>query len=141
MERRDFLLNSCRACLGLLAVPAIASMESCSSSKGMGGMTEANGTITLPIADIADKPGVTLHPKSIADPLLVAKQPDGSYVALVLKCPHKGGPLSVVGDQLDCDWHHSAFDMQGNVVKGPAKSGLTKYPVVVEGDKLRIKVA
>lgn len=141
MERRDFLLNSCRACLGLMAVPALASLESCSSSKAMSGMSESNGVISLPLADIADKPGVTLHPKSIADPLMVVKNADGSYTALVLKCPHKGGPLSVVGDQLECDWHHSTFDMHGNVTKGPAKSALTSYPVTLNGDKLEIKVA
>ena len=141
MERRDFLLNSCRACLGLLAVPAIASLEGCADTKAMTGMTESNGLITVPLADIADKPGVTLHPKSLTDPLLVTKHSDGTYKALLLRCPHKGGPVASNGLQLECSQHHSTFDMDGNVTKGPAKSNLTSYPVEVKGTKLVIKVA
>ena len=142
MERRDFLFNSCRACLGLMAIPAIASLESCATTKAAASaMTEENGMITLPAAELAGKNTVLLHPKSVSDPLLVVKQADGSYKALLMHCPHKGGPVQEVGDQLKCDWHGSTFDHQGNVTGGPAKSGLTSYPVEVAGDKLHIHIS
>ncbi len=141
MERRDFLLNSCRACLGLLAVPALASLEGCADTKAMTGMTESKGLITVPLADIADKPGVTIHPKSLPDAVLVTKHSDGTYKALSLRCPHKGGAVQSNGVELECGLHHSTFDMDGNVTKGPAKSNLTSFPVEVVGDKLVIKVS
>ena len=141
MDRRSFLLSSCQACAALAVLPALTTLESCSSAKAVTGMVEENGKVTLPTAELGEQGRIIIKPKAVSDPVLVAKQADGTYAAFLLKCPHKGGPLSEKNGVLECDWHHSTFDLSGKVQKGPAKSDLTHYPATEERGKLVIQLA
>lgn len=140
MDRRSFLLTGCQACAALAVLPALATLESCSSTKAATGMVEENGKVTLPLADLGEQSRTIIKPKAVSDPVLVAKQADGGYAAFLLRCPHKGGPLKDKGEVFECDWHHSTFDLSGKVQKGPAKSDLTRYPVTEENGKLVIQL-
>ena len=81
---------------------------------------------------------VVVKTKKVGDDLLVAKQPDGTYKALVKRCTHKGGPISADGADLKCSWHGSRFSMAGTVVNGPAAAPLKSYPATLEGDVVRV---
>jgi len=78
--------------------------------------------------------------QGLANKLMVVKRTDGTYTALELLCPHKRGPLKEVKGQLECDWHHSRFDLEGKVLNGPAKADLKTYPVEEDGKMLRVRV-
>src|SRR4030095_8919593 len=129
MERRDFLLTGCRACAALLAVPVLASLESCATSRPLAlEPAEGSSTLDVPLSAFATSTTVHVPTKRLTDPLLVVKEPDGTYRALVLKCPHKGGPVLLKGQELECAWHGSLFSLDGAVMKGPANSGLKTFP-------------
>ena len=69
---------------------------------------------------------------------------DGKYYAIDNTCPHRGAPLAegvCVGAEVVCPWHSARFDLAtGTHLCPPAKSGVTAYPVRVEGEEIQIDV-
>jgi len=63
---------------------------------------------------------------------------EGEFVAFDATCPHQGCSVSEFVDrELECPCHGSRFDpATGEVVNGPATSGLQTKTVTVEGDGL-----
>lgn len=139
MDRRDFLRNSCRACAALALVPVVASLESCASSVKM--LPVESGVLSVPKGTLANGTTAIVTGQGLANKLMVVKRADGTYTALELLCPHKQGPLKEVKGGLECDWHHSRFDLEGKVLNGPAKQDLKTYAVEEDGAMLRVKVA
>lgn len=139
MDRRKFILDSCRACAALAAVPAIASLESCGGAKAVSYEPAAGSrTIDIPLSQFGGAAFTVIKSKAVGDDLIIAKQPDGSYKALVKRCTHKGGPVNVDGTDLKCSWHGSRFSMSGTVVTGPASTPLKTYPARLEGDVVKV---
>ncbi len=139
MQRREFLLTGSRACAALLAVPAIASLEGCASSKALAlDPAEGSSILDVPLSAFEKNGSARIATKRLEDPLLVVKEADGTYRALLLKCPHKGGPIERKGDGFECPWHHSTFDASGNVTKGPAKTGLKSFPTTVNATSVQV---
>ncbi|MBK7553413.1 MAG: Rieske (2Fe-2S) protein [Flavobacteriales bacterium] len=139
MDRRKFLLDSCRVCAAVAAVPALAALESCGGAKAVT-MEPAAGstTIDVPLSQFGDAAYTVVKSKKVGDDLIIAKQPDGSYVALVKRCTHKGGPVNMDGADLKCSWHGSRFSLNGSVVTGPASTPLKSYPATLEGTVVRV---
>jgi Rieske Fe-S protein len=65
-------------------------------------------------------------------PLAVGLDSGGVW-AMSLICPHAGCEASITASGATCPCHGSQFDDQGNVLRGPAQSGLTHYQVTVDG--------
>jgi len=63
---------------------------------------------------------------------------EGEFVAFDATCPHQGCAVSKFVDaELECPCHGSRFDpATGEVLGGPATSGLKSKKVTVEGDDL-----
>lgn len=137
MKRRDFLIDGCTACAALLVLPALTSLESCAAGRNIP-FTEEGTLLKVPVNGFAGRTTALLRPKTLMDPLLVVKEPSGSYMAFLMKCPHKGQPLALAGNTIVCDAHGSQFDLEGHVTKGPARTGLKEFPVMVNGDQLEI---
>ena len=70
--------------------------------------------------------------------VLILKKNDLDYSAHLMKCTHNGAGLSVSGTSLTCPLHGSTFSMEGEVTKGPAKTALTSYRVVISQDKITV---
>jgi len=70
--------------------------------------------------------------------IAVSKQPDGSYLALLLQCTHQENQLNVSGDGYTCSLHGSRFDKNGGVLHGPAEQPLQRYKTTVESNNLII---
>ncbi|MBL7963994.1 MAG: Rieske (2Fe-2S) protein [Flavobacteriales bacterium] len=135
MDRRDFLDRSGQLCAAMLAIPALAGMGGCAAARPATAFTEADGRVQLPGSMLAQGP-VVLRPKGLDDPLWIGRDADGAPVALVLRCPHKGGPVKEQGGVLTCAWHGSTFNAQGAVTKGPSKEGLRRLPARMEGEQV-----
>jgi Rieske Fe-S protein len=67
--------------------------------------------------------------------MIVANRADGVAV-FSSKCPHLGCRISrTEGRELVCPCHGSRFDLQGNVVHGPATRGLRSLPFALDRAK------
>lgn len=66
---------------------------------------------------------------------------DQSIVALDPTCNHKGCPVKLSGEALECSCHGSLFGVDGSLTKGPATEGLEVYEVKEEGDNILVKVS
>ncbi|GGK74633.1 Rieske (2Fe-2S) protein [Ornithinimicrobium pekingense] len=128
------------AAAGLSALaPASAALTACGSGDGQAtGPTVADdGTVTVPVADTAvgeatyygDAKVVVTHPSQ------------DDYRAFDATCPHQGCATSSFDDGvLVCPCHGSEFDpATGDVVGGPAPTGLRALTVTRDGDDLQIR--
>ncbi|MCC7479051.1 Rieske (2Fe-2S) protein [bacterium] len=73
----------------------------------------------------------------------VLQDAGGQWVAMSRVCTHSRCKVNHRAEQGDfeCPCHHSIFDLEGNVLKGPAKRPLPKYPVSLEGGELVIDLS
>ena len=69
---------------------------------------------------------------------------DGTYYGIDDTCPHRGGPLSdgsIEGESVTCPWHGSKFNIKtGAVESAPARDGVSKYNVRVQGSDIELEV-
>ncbi len=95
------------------------------------------------IAGVLDlKEGEILVAEVDGEPVVVCKVA-GEFHAIGGVCPHAMGPLGdgrvVDGQQIECPWHASRFDlMTGAVTKGPATEASPTYDVDVDGQDLLV---
>ena len=68
---------------------------------------------------------------------------DGTFHALVNRCPHRGGPLGqgfVEGQQVSCPWHNWTFDLTTGENVASADLKVARYEVKVEDGQVLVKV-
>ena len=69
--------------------------------------------------------------------VLLTRPSDGDVQAFSAVCPHEGCTVAPDDDQLACPCHGSQFELNGDLKRGPARTGLTRFPVrVVDGQVL-----
>jgi nitrite reductase (NADH) small subunit len=58
-------------------------------------------------------------------------------------CPHRGGPLAqgdLIGNEINCPWHLWGFDVATGVCTGDASVSVASYPVLVENDRVFVRI-
>jgi len=143
MDRRDFIKNSCTACLSLTVLSSLA--VSCSATKYVSGVIVENG-INVSKNDFAVKQKggtayssfIIVRNESLQYPICIYRFNDDEYSALWMKCTHQGAELQASGDVLQCAAHGSEFNNRGMVRNGPAISNLRTFPVTVSQDQVFI---
>jgi cytochrome b6-f complex iron-sulfur subunit len=72
--------------------------------------------------------------------IIVIHPDDKGYKAFENKCTHMGGQVAYIPKDgfMQCSWHGSRFDIEGQVVKGPAKKPLTELKTSLDKDQLTI---
>jgi nitrite reductase/ring-hydroxylating ferredoxin subunit/uncharacterized membrane protein len=77
-------------------------------------------------------------------PILLYKKGD-TVCAISETCSHAGGPLSegeIVGNQVQCPWHGSRFDLcSGEVKHGPATVSQVRYETRMQNGQIEVKVS
>ncbi len=120
MERRVFLelVGGC--------VAASACSSSSPASPANVGDVAAGNVSSLSVASLKAIPGA---------PACVGRDANGVY-AMTLTCTHQGCDIGTDGtvsaEGLRCGCHGSAFDVDGNVVNGPATAPLAHLAVTVD---------
>jgi cytochrome b6-f complex iron-sulfur subunit len=73
----------------------------------------------------------------------LARQKDGGFIALSLRCTHLGCSVSWEDDKkrFICPCHSSAFDISGEVLNPPAARALDYYPVLIEGGVVKVDIS
>lgn len=145
MNRREFVTQTCVACLGggLLATV----LSACSSTHYVTGSIEPKGLTVLKSEFIEVKKDKTItrqfiivQHESLEFPIYLYRTSDLEYSALWMKCTHQGSELHAAGDHLYCSSHGSEFDKKGNVSQGPAEKNLRSFRVSVLNDKIFIEL-
>ena len=79
-----------------------------------------------------------LEGKGLEQPVLIVRTEDDRYLAFSNRCTHGGRKLDPVpGEPVlrCCSIGHSTFDLEGNLLSGPAKEPLHRYEVAAgDGD-------
>ncbi|MCW2679400.1 MAG: Rieske (2Fe-2S) iron-sulfur domain protein [Frankiales bacterium] len=69
--------------------------------------------------------------------VLLTQPKAGEVTGFSAVCPHEGCAVAVDDDRFACPCHGSQFELDGSLRRGPARAGLTSYPVqVVDGQVL-----
>lgn len=140
MERRDFLKQSCMACLAFAGAGAVLSLQGCSTLAVVKVEGEKNAPITVPLASIGPDGLAIVRGRSLRNDILVVRNAEGKYHALLMRCSHQDQPLTATRTGLHCASHGSAFDLQGNVLTAPADRNLTRFATTEVDGQLTIHI-
>lgn len=73
-------------------------------------------------------------------PIIVVRSSDTDVTAFSSKCTHMGCAVAPAeGGTFVCPCHNSKFDMQGNVIGGPAKSSLKHFTAALGGPTITVQ--
>lgn len=72
----------------------------------------------------------------------LARQQDGGFIALSLRCTHLGCSVSWEENKkrFICPCHSSSFDITGEVLNPPAARALDFYPVLIENGVVKVDI-
>ena len=73
-------------------------------------------------------------------PAVLVRLPNGDYEALSAKCTHLGCTVAFkpANDIFYCNCHGSEFNIDGNVLRGPAELPLPRYVVSISGKDIYV---
>lgn len=145
MLRKEFIETCCVICAGGGLITTL--LEGCAGSKIITVALEGKG-LSVPLKEFVvikkDKMVIIkyliLQNDQLQYPICLYRFDDKNYAALWMRCTHQGTELQVFGDKLHCPAHGSEFNNRGGVENGPAADALKTFPVVVEGDRLKISL-
>lgn len=137
MDRRDFLRDSCVACMATLA----GTLVGCSSYHYVNGKMVKDGlVIPIELLNAEKNKGsyLVVRHERLRFPICLFKLDDNKYAAIWMQCAHQGAELQAAGNQLVCPAHGSEYDREGRVTQGPATRDLRTFPVSVLENELFI---
>ena len=143
MDRRNFIKNTCTACLSVTVLSSL--VISCAPTHYISGKLGNDGIlITKDDFKIKQKGGtayssfIIVRNEALKYPICVYRIGDEEYSALWMECTHQGAELLASGDVLQCSAHGSEFNNKGEVRNGPANTSLKTFPVTVNKDEIFI---
>lgn len=125
----------------LCALAVLPILPSCLHQAHFNAGPVTSGRITVPPEQLAVLKGPTdvLFVRADAAPGTIAvRRQGGGYLALVTLCTHRSCELAALPQSYDCPCHGSRFDLNGEVLEGPAERALPKLPVLPDGAGLVI---
>lgn len=142
MHRRNFIIDTCTACLSAAVLPSLL-LTGCTPTQYINGKMEKDGlVIDKDQFKLGNKgsysPFIIVRNDLLLFPICVFRFDEQDYSAIWLKCAHMGAEVNVVGDKLQCPAHGSEYDNRGQVTNGPAVSNLRTFPVAIRKNDLFI---
>jgi Rieske Fe-S protein len=138
--RREFLKDTCNACLGASVLGAVfAPLASCSSLPVFKtDLTRAK--VDVPLTSFAESNLVVVRDMQVPYDVLLVKKSETEYNAIYMKCSHRENPVSATKTGLYCSEHGSTFDLDGNVTKEPAPGPLKRFKTEVHDNLVTIEI-
>jgi cytochrome b6-f complex iron-sulfur subunit len=140
MNRRDFFKVAWKG-LGIVALLEVLFMTAAYffSAKPAGSTARK----TLLEAGPVDSFGRNTVQAFMGGRFYLARQQDGGFIALSLRCTHLGCSVSWedAKKRFICPCHSSAFDISGEVLNPPAARALDYYPVLIENGIVKVDVS
>lgn len=127
INRRALLSGACAIlALGSLgALPTTASAEIRKLGKGRISVKLKN------IPELSTVGGSVGVGNVKGKPVAITRTGNTTYVAFSLSCPHAGVKVSREGNGWVCNAHGSEFKADGDLVLGPATTGLPRVPMKI----------
>lgn len=146
MERKQFIRQCGFACLGATGVSLL--LQNCTGTKQLTVRLD-NNQLQVPLSSFAISKNktngyrryVVVRNEQLNYPIVVYRNNENEYTALLLRCSHQYNELNVNGELLSCPAHGSEFDSKGNIVSGPADAKLRSFPVTTDLQHLYIQLA
>jgi cytochrome b6-f complex iron-sulfur subunit len=139
LNRRDFLDKTWKG-LGLLAGVELTGMVSLYLFSGK----EKNAEVPKQLLEAG--PAESFAPGSVTGFMggrfYLARQQDGGFIALSLRCTHLGCSITWEENQKRflCPCHASSFTISGEVMNPPAARALDYYPVIIENGLVKVDI-
>ncbi len=96
--------------------------------------------LSLPLAAFDGTDGVLLEVPDRPAPVYVHRDGSGQFTAVLTLCTHQGCTAVPQGPRIVCPCHGSTYASDGTVLQGPAEQSLFRYPVRIEGERIRIEL-
>lgn len=144
MDRKGFIKMCGGACLGVTGLAVL--LQSCATSYVTGTVTgdrlqlRKSDFIKIKNDKTTVRRYVLVKPEKLDFPVIVYRNSDNTFTALLLRCTHQGSELTVNGDILTCSAHGSEFGRKGEVIQGPAEQQLKNFPVTTDEQNIYIQL-
>lgn len=147
MDRKEFLKSCGFACLGAVGVSTL--VQSCTAFKHVNAPI-INNRLQVPLSGFlqqSKKEGtqykryIVVRNEQLNYPLVVYRNSENNYTALLMRCSHQFNELNVNGELLSCPAHGSEFNAKGEVVQGPAEMQLRSFITTADTQHLYIHLA
>ncbi len=131
MNRRNFVFQSCIACITGVSISSV--LSSCSHT--ILNLPIDTDRISLPLfyfdkkANKGNQPNqyIVVHNEKLKFPICVFRLDESQFTAIWMECSHQGTQLQVYGDVLQCPAHGSEFSNKGSVLSTPATKNLKTF--------------
>ena len=134
--RREFLKQSCGACLGTSVL--LTQLSGCSPALPIYKTSLGKDFIQVPLSSFLNSQLLIVRDLQQPFDILVVKKSATDFNAILMKCSHQENPVTATSSGLYCSSHGSSFDLDGNVLKEPALTSLKKYKTEVVAEFLII---
>lgn len=132
MDRRDFIVSSGQAGLGLCLVALLG--QGCATSAYFAQATVEANKVSVPKSEFQfvkkgeaqTRDYVLVKPEGAAFPVCLYKTGE-TYTACLMRCTHQGCEVEVQGKQYVCPCHGSEFSTDGARLSGPADQPLKTF--------------
>jgi nitrite reductase/ring-hydroxylating ferredoxin subunit len=139
ITRRDFFGTAWKA-LGIIAGLEVIGLFAAFLFSGRGRSTSAPKQLLE--AGPVNSFGLNTVSAFMGGRFFLARQQDGGFIAISLRCTHLGCAISWEDEKkrFICPCHSSAFDISGEVLNPPAARALDYYPVLIENGIVKVDI-
>ncbi len=138
LSRRRFLRYSLGALAGLGLVPGCATLPVYRIAEVT---TEG---FTMPLDDFdalaGDNGILSVVSPEFESSILLIRREDGTFLALTSRCTHQGCTVKPSRSFLVCPCHGSTFDLNGKVLRGPARTPLPRFSATIQSDLIEVRL-
>ena len=139
MDRKEFIY---KFGVGTAALTVCNCMIGCSGEDDVTGPEPppANVDFTLDLNDPANSVLNNNGGSVYRDRIIVGRVNATTFIALSQTCTHQGTTVlfELSNNRIHCPNHGSNYNLEGNVINGPATQALRKYNTTLTGNLLRI---
>lgn len=136
--RREFLKDTCTACLGTAFLGFTFSQLTSCSSLPIYKTDLTKKIVEVPLTSFAESNVVIVRDMQVPFDILAVKKSEQEYNALYMKCSHQENAVTATKTGLYCSSHGSTFDLDGNVTKEPALKPLKRFKTELKENTVSI---
>lgn len=126
--------------MSAIAISVFASQLSGCKTVAITNAQVENNMINIPVSTFADKKIQIIRSATLNNDILLVKNSETQYTALLMRCTHRNNPLTASDSGLYCSAHGSRFDLEGNVTYEPATLPLKKFTTQLQNEYIIINL-